>query len=187
MWGARGSVRDAESERSDDLEGSFGDEDGSKESGGYETGIMEEQFGNKLAILTRFFAEKFIDDILMGPVELNKLLFLTDAWAYGHLGHSVTGLDYVHREEGPSLEGGIADYGHLSPEETEIAEKVCEQFRGLERDKIKDWLHDFLGWQYTAEGEKIPYFSIFLWKKRPLCEECLAWAMQTPSVRNALL
>jgi len=57
---------------------------------------------DKLAELIVFFAEESKDDIQFGSVKLNKLLFLADFWAYGHLGQSITGATYVRQDHGPT-------------------------------------------------------------------------------------
>jgi hypothetical protein len=56
----------------------------------------------KLAEPIIFFACESKDDRLFGSTKLNKLLFLADFLAYGHLGNSITGARYIHQKRGPT-------------------------------------------------------------------------------------
>jgi hypothetical protein len=81
----------------------FRDDFGSDES--YRGGKAMSRFvfnERKLAELVVFFSKSSIDDALFDSVKLNKLLFLTDFRAYGHLGIPITGTEYVHQQFGPA-------------------------------------------------------------------------------------
>ena len=56
----------------------------------------------KLAELIIFFTKHSEDDRLFGSTKLNKLLWVADFLAYGHLGHSITGTTYIHQQQGPT-------------------------------------------------------------------------------------
>lgn len=58
----------------------------------------------KLAELILFFADRCKDDPFFGSTKLNKLLFIADFKSYGHLGKSITGVDYIHQRQGPTPE-----------------------------------------------------------------------------------
>jgi hypothetical protein len=56
----------------------------------------------KLAELVIFFASESGNDRLFGSTKLNKLLFLADFLAFGHLGKPITGARYIHQKRGPT-------------------------------------------------------------------------------------
>jgi len=56
----------------------------------------------KLAELIIFFARESDRDRLFGSTKLNKLLFLADFLAFGHLGKPITGARYIHQKRGPT-------------------------------------------------------------------------------------
>ncbi len=56
----------------------------------------------KFRELLLYVAEKSADDPRFGAVKLNKILYYSDFGAYRILGHSISGDDYQHLEEGPA-------------------------------------------------------------------------------------
>jgi len=60
----------------------------------------------RIVELILFFSEQSVDDRFYGSAKLNKLLFLADFNAYGHLGKSITGMSYVHQTKGPTPRPG---------------------------------------------------------------------------------
>ena len=58
----------------------------------------------KLAELILYFSDRCQNDPFFGSTKLNKLLFMADFWCYGHLGKSITGINYIHQKEGPTPE-----------------------------------------------------------------------------------
>lgn len=57
---------------------------------------------HKLRELILWFARLSETDDTFGAVKLNKLLFFADAYAYVHLGKSITGQEYQKLEQGPA-------------------------------------------------------------------------------------
>ena len=57
----------------------------------------------KLAELILYISQKSADDPNFGQTKLNKILFFTDFSAYGKWGHTVTGADYQHLPNGPTV------------------------------------------------------------------------------------
>lgn len=55
----------------------------------------------KLREMVLYVTQLSVSDEPFGMVKLNKLLFDIDFSAYLHLGQSVTGQEYIHREFGP--------------------------------------------------------------------------------------
>jgi hypothetical protein len=56
----------------------------------------------KLRELILYIAERSAGDAFFGAVKLNKILFYSDFWAYGHFGTSITGSVYFRLPHGPA-------------------------------------------------------------------------------------
>ncbi len=56
----------------------------------------------KFRHLVLYVAVRSREDPKFGRTKLNKLLWACDFWAYGELGHSITGATYKNREFGPA-------------------------------------------------------------------------------------
>lgn len=61
----------------------------------------------KLRELIVYIANKSKKDPHFGAVKLNKLLYYADFSAYRILGHSITGAEYQHLNEGPAPRRGL--------------------------------------------------------------------------------
>lgn len=57
---------------------------------------------SKFKELVIYIAQKSASDPNFGSVKLNKLLFFADFWAYGQLGHPITGVEYQRLDHGPA-------------------------------------------------------------------------------------
>ena len=57
----------------------------------------------KLAELILYVSAKYANDPNFGAVKLNKALFFPDFSAYGSWGHTITGAQYQHQPEGPTV------------------------------------------------------------------------------------
>lgn len=56
----------------------------------------------KFKELILYICEKSATDPNFGATKLNKLLFLSDFWAYGNLGQPITGVEYMKLRYGPA-------------------------------------------------------------------------------------
>ena len=56
----------------------------------------------KFKELILYISEKSATDPNFGATKLNKVLFLSDFWAYGNLGEPITGVEYMRLENGPA-------------------------------------------------------------------------------------
>jgi hypothetical protein len=56
----------------------------------------------KLKELILYIAERSADDAFFGAVKLNKILFYSDFFAYGHFGRPITGQPYFRLPHGPA-------------------------------------------------------------------------------------
>ena len=57
----------------------------------------------KLAELVLYISQKYANDPNFGQVKLNKALFFPDFTAYGSWGQTITGAQYQHNPEGPTV------------------------------------------------------------------------------------
>ncbi len=55
----------------------------------------------KFKELILYISEKSATDAYFGATKLNKILFLSDFWAYAELGEPITGMEYMHLPYGP--------------------------------------------------------------------------------------
>ena len=136
----------------------------------------------KFRELILYIADKCSDDRLWGATKLNKQLFFCDFLAYKHLGHSITGADYIALEHGPGprsmvpVRGQMKNDGEIrlvqnglqqrivplrqantelfSFEELQLVNKVVEEIKDSTADEVSDLSHAFLGWQ-AARAESI--------------------------------
>ncbi|MBI1729212.1 SocA family protein [Candidatus Acetothermia bacterium] len=60
--------------------------------------------------------------------------------------------------------------------EIALCRDIIEFLRPLYGVESSEWSHEFPGWQYTNEGDTIPYESVFLWRKEPVTQEDKEWA-----------
>jgi hypothetical protein len=56
----------------------------------------------KFKELVLYICEKSATDKYFGSTKLNKILFLSDFWAYAHLGEPITGVEYMKLPFGPA-------------------------------------------------------------------------------------
>ncbi|HEY6322816.1 MAG TPA: Panacea domain-containing protein [Thermoanaerobaculia bacterium] len=68
------------------------------------------------------------------------------------------------------------DLSVFSEAELEIVARVIEDLEPLDATDVSQLSHLFAGWQVVANGEKIPYNSVFVGAERELSEDELAWA-----------
>lgn len=72
----------------------------------------------KLAELILYISQKYSNDANFGQIKLNKALFFPDFTAYANWGRTITGADYQHLKEGPTV------YRMVPVLETLIAERA---------------------------------------------------------------
>lgn len=136
----------------------------------------------KFRELILYIADKCSDDRLWGATKLNKQLFFCDFLAYKHIGHSITGADYIALEYGPGprlmlpIREQMVEHRDIelirigsqhrivplrqvnarlfSLEELRIIDDVIGQLRDSTADEVSDLSHHFLGWRAArAEAE----------------------------------
>lgn len=56
----------------------------------------------KMKELILYISEKCADDRFFGATKLNKILFLSDFWAYAEFGRPITGMEYMKLRHGPA-------------------------------------------------------------------------------------
>lgn len=56
----------------------------------------------RLTELILYISKKMSNDEFFGQIKLNKVLFFSDFTAFGRLGHTITGAEYQHLDEGPA-------------------------------------------------------------------------------------
>ena len=60
---------------------------------------------DKFKELILYVCEKSATDPNFGATKLNKILFLSDFWAYAYCGRPITGVEYMKLRFGPAPEG----------------------------------------------------------------------------------
>lgn len=81
----------------------------------------------KMKELILYISEKCADDPYFGATKLNKILFLSDFWAYGELGRPITGMEYMKLPWGPvsrsllPIQGEMEEDGDLAIQEARLA------------------------------------------------------------------
>jgi|SRR6185436_14540717 len=68
------------------------------------------------------------------------------------------------------------DLGLFDKVELDIAYEAIESLKHMGNVDSENWSHKFVGWQYTSEGDVIPYQSVYLWQKVPTTADDLRWA-----------
>lgn len=61
-----------------------------------------QQNTKKFKELILYISERCANDPNFGAVKLNKILFLSDFWAYGQSGDPITGFEYIKLPNGPA-------------------------------------------------------------------------------------
>ena len=94
---------------------------------------MEKQGDKKLAELILYISEKSESDPRFGAVKLNKILFFSDAIAYGKMGAAITGQEYQRLPWGPAPRRLLPVRDQLRADE-ELAIRKTDRF-GQEQDR----------------------------------------------------
>src|SRR6266436_3959963 len=80
----------------------------------------------KFKELILYICEKSATDPNFGATKLNKVLFLSDFWAYGNLGKPITGVEYMKLPFGPAprplvpIRKEMQENGDLAIQETTL-------------------------------------------------------------------
>lgn len=89
--------------------------------------VMEfKQDTQKFKELILYVCEKSATDSNFGATKLNKILFLSDFWAYAELGKPITGAQYMKLEWGPAprpllpIRAEMQKHGELAIQETTL-------------------------------------------------------------------
>ena len=90
---------------------------------------------DKLKRLTHYVCVKCGDPSRLGAVKLNKILWLSDVFAYMNLGDSITGERYVKRQFGPVPKHVLAALEQLEAEGTIAIRK--EVFHGFKKTEFQ--------------------------------------------------
>ncbi len=162
----------------------------------------------KLAELILFVSEELADDRYPGfKVKLHKILCHADFAAYRARGHSITGEDYVHYENGPFLKAidptvaklqnlGIAKWtppdqfnavrleatrranlSFCAEEEIAWVRAALHWARNRKTEDVIIESHRWFGWRATHNAEKIPYSTSVVGDFRALSADENSWAL----------
>jgi hypothetical protein len=114
----------------------------------------------KLAELILYVSRKCASDPKFGATKLNKILYLSDFWAYGQFGHAITGVEYCHRDQGPAPTRLVPIRRYLERKESLMVQKVhlkggrCQHRTISLRDPILD---DFSNKELSLVDSVISY------------------------------
>jgi len=70
------------------------------------------------------------------------------------------------------------DLSLFSSAEIGIVDRMIDEYRHYTGKQLSDQTHQLLPWLNSAEGEEIPYSSVFALEKMPVGYEDRLWAMQ---------
>lgn len=115
------------------------------------------------------------DEADFDATKLCLLLAFADFLAFGRRGESITGARYVKLPFGPAPEDATGETVSvaetdveaiaevLSAEEIAIADKVIERYGSWASPALSEEAkREFTGWRMVADGEQIPYGTVFL-------------------------
>jgi hypothetical protein len=111
----------------------------------------------KLAELILYISQKYADDPTFGQVKLNKALFFPDFTAFGIFGRTITGAQYQHNPEGPTVlrmlpvqkalidDGSLAiqkvnSYGYTQKKPVNLRAPDLSLFSGHEIALVDEWI-----------------------------------------------
>ncbi len=87
----------------------------------------------KFKELILYISEKSATDPHFGATKLNKILFLSDFWAYGELGKPITGMEYMKLPHGPAprkllpIRKQMELAGDLALQETALSQEMTQK------------------------------------------------------------
>jgi hypothetical protein len=118
-----------------------------------------------------YMARNSRDDDGFDETKLCLLLAFADFLAFGRHGEPITGACYVKLPYGPAPQDAMVALperstdvpGMLSTREIAIADEVVARYRGWTSSALSDEAkREFAGWRMVADGEQIPYGTVFL-------------------------
>jgi len=119
----------------------------------------------KFKELVLYFAKQGENDMYMGSVKLNKLLFYADFLAYGYLGHSITGARYIHLPQGPG------------PSELLPVRNEMEKEGKLRQEKVYRLNH----FQWRPVALDAPNISLFSKEELDICQDAIRLLQNCPA------
>lgn len=57
------------------------------------------------------------------------------------------------------------DLSIFSEAEIELCRDVLASLEAMSGMTVSEWSHRFVGWQYTEQGQEIPYSTVYLWER----------------------
>jgi Protein of unknown function (DUF4065) len=128
---------------------------------------------NKFKELVLYVCEKSATDRNFGATKLNKILFLSDFWAYAYLGKPITGVEYMKLPFGPAprpllpIRKQMERDGELAIQETtldpEMARKRPVNLRAADLSEFSGeeiaWVDKVLDFCKTATAQGISRYT----------------------------
>ncbi len=152
-----------------------------------EAGIRSDE---KFAQMYMYVLKKYFRESGVPKTKLAKILYLADFTAFYERQEPISGVTYIRRDYGPvadvfftmtdelydeakidikPLDSALMievvatagdEFGLLSPEEREIIDKVCREWRDRRTKEIVDFTHSQKPWKACRDKEEIPYSLI---------------------------
>jgi len=95
--------------------------------------LIFKQDAEKFKELILYICEKSATDPNFGATKLNKVLFLSDFWAYANLGNPITGVEYMKLPYGPAprplmpIRKEMQEHGELAIQETTLDPEIARK------------------------------------------------------------
>lgn len=130
----------------------------------------------KIREVALYLAERCSDDPRFGRVKLAELLFRCDFAAYAKFGESLTGAHYRRQPDGPLADewseaerdlSNSADIGWLTGDQLALVEEVVQRHQDEDGTDLQKLSRSFPGYALAADGEAIPYHSVFISREAP--------------------
>lgn len=142
--------------------------------------------------LVLYISQKCANDPKFDTLKLNKLMFLSDYWAYGIYGEPITGFEYVKLQKGPAPKKMPAikqqmenekilaqqplplhvwrkpvnlrepDLSVFTPQQISLVDAFIQACMDVDGETLSDLTHQFPCWTIPSLNEVIPYEMVFL-------------------------